>query len=80
MTKMKSGGNPTISNNTHVGLLHKSSLARTCANWHSPGAESKKRQPNLCGSASLNFVKNTSMIKEEVLIDGADIYTNGVPK
>ena len=69
-----------ISDNTHVGLLHTPHLTGTSSKCHSPGAESKKRQLNLFGTGSLNFAKETAMLNEEVLMDGDDIYINGVPK
>ena len=65
--------------NVHVGLLHKAGAASTSAKWSSPGATSKKLQPNLFGCSSLQARNEKAMIGEEVLLDGEDLYTDGVP-
>ena len=38
-----------------------------------------KRQPNLFGSGSLKVLNEHGMIGEEVLLDGEDLYQEGVP-
>ena len=64
---------------THVGLLQKSAAAGTSAKWSSPRELSMKRQPNLFGSGSLEVLNENGMIGEEVLLDGEDLYHEGVP-
>ena len=73
--------NPPLSpiTNTHVGLLQKAGAASTSAKWCSLGAISKKLQPNLFGCSSLQVRNEKGMIGEEVLLDGEDLYTDGVP-
>ena len=78
--KTKPTDNASSIESTHVGLLQKSASAGASAKWHSPGEESKKRQPNLFGCGSLKVVKEEAMLQEEVLMDGKDIYSNGVPE
>jgi hypothetical protein len=80
MVKKKPTDNSSPIESTHVGLLHKSASAGTSAKWHSPGEESKKRQPNLFGCGSLKVVREEAILQEEVLMDGKDIYCNGVPE
>ena len=63
---------------THVGLLQKAGATSTSAKWCSPGATSKKLQPNLFGDVALKVFNEKEMIREEVLLDGEDLYTNGV--
>ena len=77
----KKAKDPPLSHitNTHVGLLQKAGAASTSAKWCSPGAISKKLQPNLFGNGSLQVRNEKGMIGEEVLLDGEDLYTNVVP-
>jgi len=77
--KTKPTENASSIESTHVGLLQKSASAGASAKWHSPGEESKKRQPNLFG-CGLKVINEETMLQEEVLMDGKDIYSNGVPE
>ena len=38
-----------------------------------------KRKPNIFGSGSLEVLNEEGMIGEEVLLDGKDLYHDGVP-
>ena len=80
MVKKKATDNESSIECTPVDLLQKSASAGTSAKWHSPGEESKKRQPNLFGCGSLKAVKEKVMLQEELLMDGKDIYSNGLPE
>ena len=81
MPKKKIVSDPPLSPTAtiHVGLLQKAGAASTSAKWSSPGATSKKLQPNLFGCSSLQVRNEKAMIGEEVLLDGKDLYTGGVP-
>lgn len=81
MPKKKTAADPPLSPtaNIHVGLLQKAGAAFTSAKWSSPGKLSKKLQPKLFGCSSLQVRDEKAMIGEEVLLDGEDLYTDGVP-
>ena len=65
---------------THTGLLQKSAAAGTSAKWSSsPGQLSKKLQANLFGSSAVKDANKEGMLQQEVLLDGSDIYPDGVP-
>lgn len=64
----------------HTGLLQKSAAAGTSAKWSSsPGQVSKKLQANLFGSSAVKDANKEGMLQQEVLLDGSDIYPDGVP-
>ena len=79
MAKKKVSPPPSTPTSTHVGLLQKSAAAGTSAKWSSPGELSIKRQPNLFGTSSLKVLNQHGMIGEEVLLDGENLYQEGVP-
>ena len=63
----------------NVGLLQKAGAANPSAKWCSPGESSKKLQRKLFGSGSPQIINEKNMICEEVLLDGEDLYVDGVP-
>ena len=79
MPKKKVDPPSTPPASTHAGLLQKSAAVGTSVKWSSPGELSMKRQPNLFGSGSLVVLNENGMIGEEVLLDGEDLYHEGVP-
>ena len=79
MTKKKGDPPPSPITDTHVGLLQKAGVAGTSAKWCSPGSSSKKLQRNLFGCGSLQVNNEKGIITDEVLLDGENLYTNGIP-
>ena len=80
MAKKKTPQNTSAIDSAHVGLLQKSAAAGTAAKWHSPSKQSMLRQHNLFGCSNLKVINEEGIVNEEVLMDGEDIYVDGVPK